>query len=366
VAQRPRNVLLVGSVPLSPAASVFETVARSIGDLVRRIPDGEQIGWSGAARRSFEQHPALELSRKVPLNAHGADPIDIFRLKPGHRSRDLKLGPYSYDENAARSYESFRALRERGIIPEGLRYQATLAGPGTTAFCIELPADELLPISREALGREVEGMLNRIPAEDLTIQLDIAMEAEHEEWLRRPRDFDQPLHTVFHWTLDQMADSAAWLANRIPSNVELGFHICSIWHHDPAAGQDNKALVDIANAILSRVRRPVGYLHIPIVPEHTDKDFLPLAELKLGAETELYLGLLNLGDGLEGAARRIAMAEKVIPNFGVGFYCGLGRPPSPSTQGPSFHHNPPIPALRRAAAETIEAVLALHRAAASA
>src|ERR1700729_2194927 len=99
MAKKLRNVLLVGSVPLRPAAEVFETVARSIGDLVRRIPDGEQIGWSGAARRTFQQHPALELSRKVPLNAHGADPIEIFRLKPGHRSKDLILGPYGYDEN---------------------------------------------------------------------------------------------------------------------------------------------------------------------------------------------------------------------------------------------------------------------------
>ena len=80
-----------------------------------------------------------------------------------------------------------------------------------------------------------------------------------------------------------------WLANRVPPGVELGFHICSIWHHDPAAGQDNRALVDIANAIMARVDRPIAYLHIPIIPEHVEADFLPLADLRLPPETELYL-----------------------------------------------------------------------------
>ena len=364
MAQLPRPVLLVGSVPLAPAARVFETVSRALGDLVQRIPDGEQIGWSGAARRTFREHPMLELSRRVPLNAHGADPVEIFRLKDGSRSDELVLGPYGYAENAIRSYAAFRTLRDQGVIAAGTRFQATLAGPGTTAFCIALPAEDILPISRAALAREIERMTAHIPARDLTIQLDIAMEAEHEEWLRRPQDFDQPLHTVFHWTLEQMAESAAWLANQIPAEVELGLHICSIWHHDPAAGQDNKVLVDAANAILGRIKRPVGYVHIPIIPEHTEADFAPLSDLQLPPEAQLYLGLLNLGDGLEGAAQRIAFAKTIGLNFGIGWYCGLGRPPLPDARGPSAHANPPVPALRRATADTLQSVLDLHRRAA--
>jgi len=49
---------------------------------------------------------------------------------------------------------------------------------------------------------------------DLALQLDVAMEAEHEEYLRRPDAFETPVQTVFHWTHAQMADSVAWLANR--------------------------------------------------------------------------------------------------------------------------------------------------------
>ena len=52
-----RDILLIGSIPLSPAGKVFETVARRLGTSISRIPDGEQIGWSGAVRRYLQHHP---------------------------------------------------------------------------------------------------------------------------------------------------------------------------------------------------------------------------------------------------------------------------------------------------------------------
>ena len=67
-----REVLLVGSVPLQPASKVFETVGEHLGDLVPRIPDGEQLGWIRAAFRSHQENPALEVSRQVPLGGEGA------------------------------------------------------------------------------------------------------------------------------------------------------------------------------------------------------------------------------------------------------------------------------------------------------
>jgi hypothetical protein len=362
MAKQAREVLLTGSVPLRGPENVFECVAEHLGPLAPRIPDGEQIGWSGAARRTFEAHPMLEKYKKVPLNAGGKDPVDIFRLKAGCDVKDLKLGPYGYAENHAASYAKFKALRDKGVIPAGTRYQATLAGPGTSAFCIELPAEQLLPLSRAALLHEVEGIVAAIPAKDLTIQLDIGMEAEHEEYLRRPDAWDQPLHKVFHWTLEQMADSVAWLANRIPSQVELGFHVCSIWHHDPAGGQDNRVLVDAANAIFDRLTRPVGYVHMPVIPEHTPEDYAHFKALKLPKGAKLYIGLINLADGVEGARKRIAMAEAVVSDFGVGTFCGLGRPPTPQAFGAITHTHPPTPELKRATPETIGDVLDLHKA----
>jgi hypothetical protein len=346
---------------LAPAAKVFETVAQHLGQLAPRIPDGEQIGWSTAAKRTFERHPDLEVTDRVPLNAGGRDPVDLFSLKPGHSAANLKLGPYGYSENAAASYAAFKQLRDQGVVPATTRYQVTLPGPGTSASNIRLPAEILLPLAREALAKELDGILDAIPAADLSIQIDLGMEAEHEEYLRRPDDWDQPLHRYFHWTQAQMADSVAWLANRVPAAAGLGFHICSIWHHDPSAGQDNNVLVDTANAVASRLTRPVDYFHIPVIPDHRDADYAAFRDLAVPPGTKLYIGLVNVGDGIEGAKHRIGMAEKVLSDFGIANYCGLGRPQIASAKGQSSHSHSALPALRKATPETIAEILDLHR-----
>src|SRR5437773_862099 len=91
-------------------------------------------------------------------------------------------------------------------------FQVTVPGPGTTAYPIQVPADDLAPRAREALWRALERVLAGIPSEDLTIQVDVAMEAVHEVYLRRRVPMELPIQEAFHWTQAQMADSVAWLA----------------------------------------------------------------------------------------------------------------------------------------------------------
>jgi hypothetical protein len=55
------------------------------------------------------------------------------------------------------------------------------------------------------------------------------------------------------------------------------------------------------------------------------------------------------------------MAEAFVSDFGIGSFCGLGRPPARDAHGPNSHTHPPIPALRRATPETIGEMLDLHR-----
>ena len=61
---------------------------------------------------------------------------------------------------------------------------------------------------------------------------------------------------------------------------------------------------------------------------------------------------------------RIGMARKVMPDFGIAMFCGLGRAPGAAVPSGTFA-NAVVPVLRRATPETIEDVLDLHRAAAS-
>ena len=373
--RRPREVLLVGSVPLRPVSKVFETVARHLGDLAPRIPDGEMMGWLRSIWRSHAENPALQQIGIAKLNGRATVGAPIYRLKSGVKSEELKLGPYGYVANAVASYAEFRKLRDAGKIPPRTRMQVTMPGPGTTSFIVQMDAETLLPIARAALWAEIEGILNAIPASDLTIHLDVAMEAEKEEYVRRQNAFDTPIQTSFYWTQDQMAESVAWLAERIPVEVELGFHICSIWHHWPDSGQDNAVLVDTANALATRIKRPIAYVHIPIIPEHDKaEDYAAFKQLSLHPETNLIFELVNLQDGLEGARRRVALAEQVIPNFGIAMFCGLGMPPADGEyeaqrralglqpiKSAFLPEAPQHLGLRRATPDSIGEVLDLHR-----
>ena len=134
-------------------------------------------------------------------------------------------------------------------------------------------------------------------------------------------------------------------------------------------------LVDTANALSHRINRPIGYIHIPVTPEHDKQEhYAPFKQLRLHPETKLFLGLVNLADGLEGAKRRIELAETAVSDFGIAMFCGLGLPPAPggyeaqrremglqpiksATEGRAPTH----PGLRRATPETIDDVLDLHR-----
>ena len=353
-----REVMFVGSVPLKPAARVFEALAKGVGAIAPRLPDGEQAGWLSLARETFARHPALEPGGEVPLEPSASRMLTLYKLKPGFDAKDLKLGPYGYGKNAIESYEQFRKLKQAGTIPATTRFQFTIPGPGTSTFVLQIPAEDLLPRAREAIWNELKEVIDYVPESELAIQIDLGMEAEHEEYLRRPEAWDQPIHKHFHWTLEQMATSVAWVANQIPPGVQLGFHICSIWHHDIRAGQDNRVLVDAANAVISRLARPLTYIHIPVIPDHTEADYEVLARLALPAGAKLFIGLLNLGDGLEGAKRRIGMAQDALQDFGIAMFCGLGHAPEGRM---GMYRDRGVPALRRATPANLDEVLQLHR-----
>jgi hypothetical protein len=347
-----RPVLLVGSVPLNPASEVFRCATAHLSGLMTRFPDGEQVGWLPGVWRRMAQNPALAPSRKVALVGSRDSTeffrklaIQYYRVKPEQMKQGLRLGPYGIAENAIASYQQFKRMRDAGEIPAGVRFQATLPGPLDCAFVVELPKAELFPLAEAATAAEIAAIVEAIPASDLTIQIDLAYEIELEEYQRRPQDFDMPVYEGVSWTLEDQAAVVANIANRIPRDVELGFHLCSIWHIDQSKGQDNNVHVDWCNALSRMIDRPIAYIHMPTIPEHDAADFAPLKRLKLGPETRLYLGVIHMDDGLEGAKRRIAAAATAIPDFGIGAFCGLAQP------------------SRREAARphTVDEIFALHR-----
>lgn len=328
--QQPRSVLLVGSIPLTSAEEVFTAVAGTLGTLAPRIPDGEtgeRLGWIAWTRNHLRQLPALEAIGKR------GEPGPRFRLKDA--AGDIDLGALQYAPAAIQSYAQFRALKASGKIPAATRFQVSLPTPFGIVFGL-FPDSDLAAIWRAYEKRtlaEIAAIVAAIPAPELALQWDIAVETISV--LEDPTN-KQGI------TADSVANSIAQLSDRIPAAIELGLHICygDRDHHHFIEPKDLGTAVAFANRLFGLIQRPIGWLHLP-VPKDRDDDayFAPLDRLRLRGGTELYLGLVHLGDGVAGATRRMAAASRFVKTFGIATECGLGRRP----------------------AETIPAVLALHR-----
>jgi len=76
---------------------------------------------------------------------------------------------------------------------------------------------------------------------------------EHEKDLSPARAFDQPLLRPFTGRSTQMAISVAWLANRVPSEVDWAFHnLLESGITTRRPGQDNAVRSTAATAIARR------------------------------------------------------------------------------------------------------------------
>jgi hypothetical protein len=313
-----REVLLVGSVPLGSAEEVFAACAHALDGQVKRLPDGEtgpRTNWIAWQRALLGANPALRL---LPA----AGPFPIFVLNPEHRG-PVVFGDLGYAKAALESYATFRRLGEQGRISAGMRFQVSLPTPlAVVAQYIEASAQSAVePPYRDRLLAEAREIMSAIPHGQLAVQWDVAVEFAVLEGVRR-------VH--FQPVLEGVVERLRGLRAAIPSDVEMGFHLCygdSGGKHfkEPA---DTSLLVKIANAISEDSPRPIQWIHMPVPKERDDSAYYaPLKNLKLRPETRLFLGLVHPGDGIEGTRRRMAMAARFVKDFGIATECGFGRRP---------------------------------------
>ena len=117
------------------------------------------------------------------------------------------------------------------------------------------------------------------------------------------------------------------IGDGVPAGIELGYHLC---YGSPAdehmvLPKDMGIMVEMTNAIVAGVKRPIQFVHMPVVKARTDDAyFAPLKNLKLKPETELYLGLIHYNDA-GGDAARLAAARRHARIDGIGTECGMAR-----------------------------------------
>jgi len=140
------DLLLVGSIPYDTADDVFEKFGKPLGSYLKALPDGEvgpRSHWiSRIHYQVFALHPDLEIVRRPALengveriNPRNAGDSWQFKLRPG--VKEIHFGEsgwrLGYARDAVNSYFVFRTLREKGDLPEGLRFQVSIASPNSAA-----------------------------------------------------------------------------------------------------------------------------------------------------------------------------------------------------------------------------------------
>ena len=323
------HVHLVGSVALDTAQDVFSTAGKLLGPHLERIPDGEPGGrrlWISWQIPLLRANPSLQVV--APADQTGIALVPL-RLADGVSAEDLHFGELGYAREARTSYQDFLDARRRGDIPQGVRFQVSLPTPLAVinSFCVQPDAQKILPAYEQAMLREVGRICEAIPHQDLAIQWDVCIEMVM--W-----DGRWPTAQPFPGMEHVFGEAFARLANGVPEDVELGFHLC---YGDLDAKHfvqptDATKMVELANLISSRVERPIQWMHMPVPIDRLDDAFyVPLRDLQLHPETELFLGLVHVQDGVEGTRRRMAVASKYVSQFGIASECGISRGRDPRT-----------------------------------
>ena len=325
------KVHLVGSIGLDTVEEIFRTVGTLLGPHLSRVPDGEVGG-----RRLWIswQYPLLRASAYLRPDPSCAvrvtNRFPLLTLAEGVAPADVRFGELGYAREARASYLDFIAARDNGELPKGVRFQVCLPTPFAVVSSVVV-ADALPAVEaayERAMIAEIAALCRHIPHHDLCLQWDLCNEmiiwdGQKTDAVPHP---DQPREEI----LARMQR----LCRGVPDDVQLGLHLC----YGDFAGKhfvepkDATKMVDFANALTGAIEHKLAYVHMPVPIDRSDDAFhRPLASLRLGEGTELFLGLVHVRDGVDGAGKRMAAARRYAPEFGIATECGMARARSEET-----------------------------------
>lgn len=333
----PQGALLVGSVNYDDAETTMRTAAELLGTRLRRLPDGEvgkRFHWILFQPDVLGQAEGIERIGDEPIRFKAGLDVRPLRIAEGTDAAAIELPSLGYADAAIESYAVFARLRSEGAVPDGIRFQVSLPTPVAVVSSFFFGDDRaaIEPVYTAALLRELDEILAAIPHEDLAVQWDVASEMGIIE---RAAGYGKVMEAWWPGDpFDGLVSRLAVLLDAVPADVEVGVHLCygDAGEKHFAEPADAGNLVRYANAVLAASSRALTWLHLPVPIERDDEAyFAPLGSLAF--EGELYLGLVHREDGVEGAARRAAVASRFVPSFGVATECGIGRAPEGTTEG---------------------------------
>jgi hypothetical protein len=321
-------VHFVGSIPLPDAKTVFRNLSDAAGPHLVRLPDGEtgiRKNWIRFLHEVIAENPAIELASDVPpfrfvqWDGKLVREIPRRRVRPGMtpKAEDIRTG---YADMAIESWQQFERMQQAGAIPAGVKFQISLPTPIAPIYNAMVPdsRQKLLPALTGHLLGEVRKIADSVPNDRIAMQWDVCQEVLAWEGYYDAGPVDFRTETL---------DVLARVGDGVPAGIDLGYHLC---YGSPAdehmlMPKDAGIMVEMMNAVAQRVKRPIQFFHIPVPKGRTDDAyFAPLEKLRLGAETELYLGLIHHDDAA-GDAARLAAARRHARVDGVATECGMAR-----------------------------------------
>lgn len=312
---------LVGSVPYESASAVFKAASGILGEHLHRIPDGEvgeRSNWVAWQLPMFLGSDAFEWTEQDSGYSEAAP--RRLRIKEGHGESEIRFENIGYADVAIESFALFDALQKKGEVSRGHRFQVCLPTP-VAPIHLWVRTEDQHAVEKEyeaAMLNELARIADSIPAEQLAIQWDTAVEFGILEGCF-PTYMQSPMAEVMERLLR--------LGDAVPMPVQLGYHLCygDAGHKHFVEPADMSKLVAVANALAQGLKRPLNWIHLPVPKDRSDDAyFAPAGDLKLAADTELYLGLIH-SDGEAAANERVAATLRHIPAFGVATECGFGR-----------------------------------------
>ena len=318
-----RGVHLVGGLAAPTATEAMTIAATVLGRHLTRLTDGETGERSQWIWWQIDKLTALDgiVVGAPQINLDTGNPdYSVFPGLEVDESVTIPVGALGYAAAAAESYQEFGQLRTAGVIPAGVRFQVSLPTPYAVVVAWSSGESQrrLWEPFRTAMFGEVRAIQQTIPADDLAIQWDVAVEIGALEGVFSPI----PELASFDRIVAELADCL----DQVSSPAARGLHLCygDYKHRHFVAPTDLGLSVRLANAVAAR--SPFDFVHMPVDRENgrVDSYFTPLSALQID-DAELALGVIDYDNDTDRINELVTAASNAGRTFSVATECGMAR-----------------------------------------
>lgn len=324
----PTRVHFNGGVHLADAETVMREICARVPVGVSRIPDGEtgdRQQWIFFQLQKFWATPGLEQAPPAG-ETPGYEQMPKVRLAAGADADSVEWPNLGYADAYLASYETFRALRDEGVIPAGVRFQVEYPTPlaSINGWVVPEQQDVLEAGYERALFSDLARVVEGIPHDDLAVQWDVAVEfglLTNSFQVTETQDFDGIIGRLVR------------CVEQVPADVPVGLHLCygDYQHRHFAEPESLEIQVNVVNALTERASRPINWFAFTVPQYQRDPAyFAPLANLRAAEASELYFALVpyHPEDQEPGTTEaQVAFVDAQLGGrpWGICTECGMAR-----------------------------------------